>query len=67
MEQMTLIVVMVALIFFAEKTGVGIYKILAGLISFALALTVVSNTIIMVVFLGLALYLIVSVFTSTTK
>lgn len=64
MDQLVFIIAIIALAYMGEKTGVGVYKIIAGVISLVFAITLIHTIMLMIVFLGLALYLIVSVFVS---
>lgn len=62
MEQLSLIFLIIFMIYMGEKKSQGVYKIIGGLLTFALALTVVTSPVVFVVLIGLALYLLVSVF-----
>jgi len=63
-NHLVIMILMLALIFLNLKTKISVYKILAGLLSFYFAFSVGDDIFLLVIFIGLALYLIVSVFVS---
>lgn len=66
-EQLVLIILMVALIIIGERNKMGIYKVIAGFLSVYFALFLATDMFLTVIFIGLAIYLILSSFLSAKK
>lgn len=54
MEQLPLVILIIGFIFLGEKSGKGIYSIVAGAISLVMAFTFFQEPLLAVIFIGLA-------------